>query len=154
MPFDLLETDFLLGGIEVCHNAYTTQRRKEIYGPDADFFRPERWLEAAAEADQLDGEGDLIQGGEVSDIEKRPAMTKTESSQSRLARMESTLELIFGSGRFGCLGRHIALIELDKVIPTLLKDFEWSVIDPQKGFHSQCYGVFVQRGLWLRATQR
>lgn len=154
MPFDLFETDFLLGGIEVCHNAYTTQRRKEIYGPDADFFRPERWLEAAAEADQPDGEGDLIQGGETSDIGKLPAMTQTKSSQSRLVRMESTLELIFGSGRFGCLGRHIALIELDKVIPTLLKDFDWSVIDPQKGFHSRCYGVFIQRGLWLRATHR
>lgn len=68
--------------------------------------------------------------------------------------MESTLELIFGSGRFGCLGRHIALIELDKVIPVLLREFDWSVVDPQRGFHSQCYGVFVQRGMWLRATIR
>ena len=112
VPFELPETDFL-GGIEVCHNAYTTQRRKEIYGPDADYFRPERWLEAAAEADRLDGgalRSDLIQRGEISDIEKRPAMNETNSSQSRLAHMESTLELIFGSGRFGCLGRHIALI--------------------------------------------
>lgn len=154
MPFDLPETDFLLGGIEVCHNAYTTQRRKEIYGTDADFFRPERWLEAAAEADQLDSKGDLISGGEVSEIEKQPATTQTKSSQSRLAHMESTLELIFGSGRFGCLGRYIALIELDKVIPTLLKEFDWSVVDPEKGFHSRCYGVFIQRGLWLRATHR
>src|SRR5689334_254716 len=77
MPLDLLETDFLLGDIEVCHNAYTTQRRKEIYGADADFFRPERWLEAAAEADQLNSEGDLIQGGETGDIEERQAMTET-----------------------------------------------------------------------------
>jgi len=151
VPFDLLEIDFFLGGIEVCHNAYTTQRRKEIYGPDADFFRPERWLEAAAEADQLNDEGE---GGEVGDTEERPAMIPTKSSQSRLARMESTLELIFGSGRFGCLGRHIALIELDKVIPTLLRDFDWSVVEPQKGFQSQCFGVFIQRGLWLRATHR
>jgi cytochrome P450 len=68
--------------------------------------------------------------------------------------MESTLELIFGSGRYGCLGRHIALIELDKVLPVLLREFDWSLVDPQKGFHSQCYGVFVQRGLWLRAVAR
>ncbi|KAJ9615539.1 hypothetical protein H2200_001614 [Cladophialophora chaetospira] len=135
------------GGIEVCHNAYTTQSRKEIYGPDANFFRPERWLEAALDADHLDGgdlRGDIVPGGETGDIEKAPAAaaTETKPTQSRLARMNSTLELIFGSGRFGCLGRHIALIELDKVIPVLLREFEWRVGDPQKGFHSQCYGVF------------
>lgn len=97
-----------------------------------------------------------MQGGEDGDpdIEKRPTVTPTKSSQTRLMLMESTLELIFGSGRFGCLGRHIAMIELDKVIPVLLREFDWSVVDPQKGFHSQCYGVFVQRGLWLRATIR
>ena len=150
----LPETDFLIGGIEVCHSAYTTQRRKEIYGPDADFFRPERWIEAAAEANQLDVEGDLTQEDETSNIKRLSATTQTKPNELRLARMESTLELIFGSGRFGCLGRHIALIELDKVIPILFKDFDWSVIDPQKGFHSRCYGVFVQQGLWLRATQR
>jgi len=63
-----LSTDLKLtpsppGGIEVCHNAYKTQRRKGVYGPDAAFFRPKRWLEAAAQADpsQLDAEAELIQ---------------------------------------------------------------------------------------------
>ncbi|EXJ81801.1 hypothetical protein A1O1_07866 [Capronia coronata CBS 617.96] len=122
---------FIPGGIEVCHNAYTTQRRVEIYGADAEYFRPERWLEAAAEAGKPEADG-----------------------KTRLARMESTLELIFGSGRFGCLGRHIALIELDKVIPVLLRNFQWAVADPSRAIESKCYGVFVQKGMWLKATPR
>jgi len=140
---------FIPGGIEVCHNAYTTQRRKEIYGLDAEYFRPERWLEAAAEAGQGDG-GGIDQG-----LGEDGASTEAgRDGTTRLAKMESTLELIFGSGRFGCLGRHIALIELDKVIPVLLRDFDWAVVDPSKGIESLCYGVFVQRGVWLRATPR
>jgi len=66
--------------------------------------------------------------------------------------MEATLDLIFGSGRFGCLGRHIALVELDKVVAALLKTFDWSVVEPQRGFDSRCFGVFMQRGMWLRVT--
>lgn len=140
---------FIPGGIEVCHNAYTTQRRPEIYGADADTFRPERWLEAAAEAGKADG-GSLDQGLGVDGN----SIGAGEDGKTRLARMESTLELIFGSGRFGCLGRHIALIELDKVIPVLLRNFEWAVADPSKGIESRCYGVFVQKGMWLKATPR
>ena len=140
---------FIPGGIEVCHNAYTTQRRKEIYGPDADYFRPERWLEAAAEAGKTEIEG--IDQGLGDD---GASVVAGGDGKTRLARMESTLELIFGSGRFGCLGRHIALVELDKVVPVLLREFEWAVADPSKGIESKCYGVFVQRGLWLRATPR
>lgn len=38
-----------------------------------------------------------------------------ESSPEKLREMESTLELIFGYGRWQCLGRNVALMELNKV---------------------------------------
>ena len=140
--------------IEVCHNAFTTQRRKEIYGEDAEYFRPERWLEAAAEVgSEADGlRVDLVQVDETGYVEKAPA--GKDEGKSRLAKMESTLELVFGSGRFGCLGKLIALIELDKVIPVLLREFDFALVDPQQGFESICHGIFVQNGMRLRATQR
>ena len=145
---------YIPGGIEVCHNALTTQRRKEIYGEDAEYFRPERWLEAAAEVGSEAGalRGDLVQVDGTDYDEKAPA-AKNEG-KSRLAKMESTLELVFGSGRFGCLGKLIALIELDKVIPVLLRAFDFALVDPQKGFESICHGIFVQKGMRLRATSR
>lgn len=38
-----------------------------------------------------------------------------EASPEKLREMESALELVFGYGRWQCLGRNIALMELDKV---------------------------------------
>jgi cytochrome P450 len=38
-----------------------------------------------------------------------------ESPAERLRDMEATLELVFGYGRWQCLGRNVALIELNKV---------------------------------------
>lgn len=84
---------FIPEGIEVAFSSYTMQRRKDVYGEESQYFKPERWIEAAAYDD----------GGE------------------RLMAMESTLDLIFGSRRFGCLGKNIAFIELDKVIRTYVE---------------------------------
>ncbi|KAH0538931.1 hypothetical protein FGG08_004522 [Glutinoglossum americanum] len=39
-----------------------------------------------------------------------------EASPEQLVRMDQTAELIFGYGRYGCLGRVLALTELNKVI--------------------------------------
>ncbi|OAA35444.1 benzoate 4-monooxygenase cytochrome P450 [Metarhizium rileyi] len=54
-------------------------RRRDIFGEDADGFRPERWLDATPE-------------------------------------METTWSLVFGSGKWACLGKNIAQMELNKVL--------------------------------------
>ena len=53
----------------------------DIFGSDADLFRPERWFERQGE---------------------------------QLQAMERNMELIFGYGRFHCLGKNVAMIELNK----------------------------------------
>lgn len=73
-------------GTEVGCSEFGTQSLSSIFGPDADVFRPERWLEAEAE-----------EGGE------------------RLKQMVSTWGLIFKYGKWQCLGKEVALIELNKV---------------------------------------
>lgn len=40
--------EFIPGGVIVGCNAWVLHRRKEIFGDDADVFRPERWIEADA----------------------------------------------------------------------------------------------------------
>ena len=57
-------------------------RRKDVFGPDAGLYRPERWLDP--------------------DPDVR-------------AKYMRTTEVIFGSGRFVCLGKNIAMMELSKV---------------------------------------
>ncbi|KID94024.1 benzoate 4-monooxygenase cytochrome P450, partial [Metarhizium majus ARSEF 297] len=54
-------------------------RQRDVFGEDADEFRPERWLGATPE-------------------------------------MEATWGLVFGSGKWACLGKNIARMELNKVL--------------------------------------
>ena len=117
---------FIPGNIEVCWNPMSMQRRREIYGDDTEVFRPDRWIEAAA----LDDNG------------------------ATLAQMEKTLALVFGSGKYGCLGKTIALMELDKVFVALFQNFEFALVDVVNPVRSFCHGVHLQLDMWVRATER
>lgn len=77
------ESVFLPGGVCIGYSAYAMHRSEDIYGKDADAFRPERWF---------------------------------ESDPARLARMVRTNDLIFGHGKFQCLGKPVAQIEIGKTI--------------------------------------
>lgn len=70
------------GGTCIGYNAFGLSRNRDVWGHDADVFRPERWLEGTAE---------------------------------ELRAMESVLDMVFGHGRFKCLGQNIAYIELNKI---------------------------------------
>lgn len=105
-------------GVEICWSPFSMQHRKDIYGPDADVFKPERWLEARDET---------------------------------LNKMERTLELVFGSGKYGCLGKTVAWMELDKVFVALLQDYDWGLTDPVNPIRTRCHGVHVQTDMWVRA---
>lgn len=73
----------LPGGARVTNAAWSMMHRKDIFGDDAEAFRPERWLEA---------EG------------------------NKLTRMNKTVDLIFGYGKYQCLGMSLATIEINKAL--------------------------------------
>jgi cytochrome P450 len=75
-------------GTQISWNSWGLMRNKEIFGPDAEIFRPERWL----------------------------ASDGTEETQQHMLRMNETLSLVFGYGRFGCLGKVVANMELNKAL--------------------------------------
>jgi cytochrome P450 len=70
------------GGTQVAHAHHSMMRRSDMFGDDAAFFRPERWLSGGTEL---------------------------------LRQREKVWGLSFSHGRFVCLGRPIALMELNKV---------------------------------------
>lgn len=72
------------GGTQIGANIPGMLRSREIFGPDAECFRPERWLQ----------EGDL----------------------GKLSQMKSTVDLVFGAGKFQCMGRGIAWMETRKLV--------------------------------------
>jgi cytochrome P450 len=80
---------YIPGGVQIGWNSWAMMRREEIFGQDVEIYRPERWL--------------LKSGGGETEI-------------ARVKRMTETVELCFGYGRFGCLGRGVATMELNKAV--------------------------------------
>ena len=70
------------GNVEICTNYHAMMRRRDIFGTDAEVFRPSRW---------------------------------TEANEEMYNRMFRTQELVFGTSRWTCLGKNVAMMELDKV---------------------------------------
>ena len=104
-------------------------RDSTLFGPDEDCFRPERWLLSA-------------DGGDC-------------SSPDKLREMEQNNEVIFGYGRFKCLGQAVALIELNKIFVELLRRFDFQLCDPKRPMELDYQiGIWVQTGMWVRVTKR
>lgn len=91
---------YLAPGTVVGMNPWVLQRNVDVYGADVDQFKPERWLK---QEDEL-----------------------PSTYQRRLSRMRDTL-LTFGFGKRMCSGRHLALVEIYKVIATLFSRFKFQL---------------------------
>ncbi|KIW94721.1 uncharacterized protein Z519_04698 [Cladophialophora bantiana CBS 173.52] len=108
-------------GTQVAFCCEGVGRRTDIFGSDADLYRPDRWLHP--------------------DPEVR-------------AKYLRTAELMFGSGRFACLGKNIAMMELYKAFVELLRNFDWALVNPIKGATSIAHGIWVQEGMMMIAWPR
>jgi hypothetical protein len=104
---------FVKGGTIVGCNAWVLHRRPEIFGEDVEAFRPERWLVGGGAAGQ--GIRDVDESVDVAAEEKR------------IKDMGATL-LHFGMGARTCIGKNISLLEIYKLVPSVLRMFEVSPI--------------------------
>ncbi|KAK3903682.1 Pisatin demethylase [Staphylotrichum tortipilum] len=109
------------GGTLVAPNFAATGRHRGTFGPDADVFRPERWIEAGPE-----------QRGE----------------------MRRVAEMVFGYGRWGCAGKMIAFLELNKVFVELLRRFDFQLVNPSQPWESINHNLYLQRNMWVAVSQR
>ncbi|KIX94105.1 uncharacterized protein Z520_10131 [Fonsecaea multimorphosa CBS 102226] len=108
-------------GTQVGLSQHTMMRRRDLFGPDAAVFRPERWLEAD------------------------PDTAKA---------YERVWELSFAEGRFSCLGKGIALMELNKVFVELFRRFDFGIVNPVRTMETKCHQIHVQRKMYLHVTAR
>ena len=97
----LPEGNFIPQGTIVGVNPCVVNRSKHVYGPDADDFRPERWL--------------CCQDEHASVYELR------------LAQMHNA-NFTFGFGKRACSGSNLAIVQLHKVLAALCLNFQ--VSDP------------------------
>ncbi|KAF9734264.1 hypothetical protein PMIN06_003056 [Paraphaeosphaeria minitans] len=113
------------GGTQIGANVPGVLRSQAVFGPDADCFRPERWLEAAEEEDGY-----------------------------RLSRMKSTLALVFGAGKFQCMGTHIAYMEVRKLFVELIRRFDFAIVDNKRPLHVESLAIMVVHDFNVRITRR
>ncbi|MCJ1269461.1 hypothetical protein MMC22_009353 [Lobaria immixta] len=68
-----------------------------------------------------------------------------ESSEEDLLPMKRSADLLFGSGRYQCLGRSLALMALRKILSTLLFRYDLTLVDPTKPWKpAATNGTFMQ----------
>jgi cytochrome P450 len=89
--------EFIQGGTIVGCSAWVIHRRAEVFGDDVESFRPERWL-----VDE----------------------TKDKESEEKRIKEMSGVMLHFGMGARTCIGKNISLLEIYKLVPTVLRRFE------------------------------
>lgn len=88
------------GGTNVGVSAWQIHRRPEIFGPDVDAYRPERWLADPNE--------------------------DAEEEAKRIKKMNGMM-FQFGMGSRTCIGKNISLLEIYKVVPSLMRRFDVSI---------------------------
>lgn len=114
-------------GTAIGFNAYVLHRNKEVWGPDAEQFKPERWLQAPGESDTAFSE--------------------------RLRQMNNA-DLSFSAGSRRCIGMNIGRMEVCKTVATLVRLFAFKLDDPQRDWtiHNSIFPR--QSGVVLKMTKR
>ncbi|KIX08762.1 uncharacterized protein Z518_03419 [Rhinocladiella mackenziei CBS 650.93] len=125
---DIINGHFVPGGVSIAYSAKQIHHSPSLFGPDENAFRPERWI--------------LIEDG------------GDEPSGEKLKAMEQNNDLIFGYGKYQCLGKSVAMIELNKVYVELLRRFEFTLLDPLNVWQTRCYGIHLQKDMWVAVKRR
>lgn len=92
------------------------------------------------------------------------------ADESTRQRYETIVSCIFGSGKYTCLGKHIAFMELHKVMfevshdlhsqtfiltgYQMMRKFDWSITDPMRGVDMYGYGAWVQKNMLVTPRLR
>ncbi|KAK8108551.1 pisatin demethylase, partial [Apiospora sp. TS-2023a] len=105
-------------GYKVGINPAVVGRDEGVYGPDADVFRPGRWIE------------------------------RTDPIMNRCN------DLVFGAGTRTCIGKQIALSEIYKFVPLMIRKFDFELVDPSKDWTTHNYFFNKQSGVQVKVKVR
>lgn len=76
-----------------------------------------------------------------------------EASEERLKVMDRNF-LAFGAGARTCLGKNISLLEMSKLVPQVLRRFEFELADPEKEWTLHDFWFVRQTGLICKVKRR
>lgn len=126
---NLPDGSFVPEGVALGFNAYILHRNKDFWGPDAEEFRPERWLR-----DELHEESE-------------------DAYRRRIADMNNH-DLSFGGGARVCIGRNLGTVEIYKTVATLVALYEFELANPQKVWKIRNSILPKQSGVEMRIRKR
>ncbi|KAJ4157809.1 hypothetical protein NW754_009459 [Fusarium falciforme] len=75
-----------------------------------------------------------------------------DSDKQRLSAMESCW-VPFGAGSRTCIGKNISLLEMNKLVPVLVREFDFVACDPIKVTHED-YWLVKQRNMTCKVSRR
>lgn len=110
-----LNGHFFPEGTWIGLNTWTAHYNEDVFGENAAEFRPERWLEAEEE------------GGRK--LAQMNAYYLPVSMPTRCQGQSHTNGGKFGLGSRTCIGRHISYLEMSKLIPLLVRNFDFELQD-------------------------
>lgn len=77
-----------------------------------------------------------------------------EGTAEEIKKKEIEVEMVFGYGKYQCLGKNVAYLELNKIFVELLRNFEFTIVNPSEPWKSFNAGLFLQSNMWMRVTKR
>ncbi|PFH60897.1 hypothetical protein XA68_10142 [Ophiocordyceps unilateralis] len=120
---------FVPENTEIGINPLVANRNRAVWGPDADEFRPERWLP---------------QPGESPD---------DDAFRDRLRRFNAA-DLTFGGGARVCIGRNFAYLEIYKIVATLIRRYHIELVHPDRDWNVSGSWFRRQKGIVCRFARR
>ncbi|CAK7205847.1 hypothetical protein SEUCBS139899_008626 [Sporothrix eucalyptigena] len=123
---------FIPGGTIVGCSAWVMHHNKDVFGEDTDAFRPERWL---------------VDEDKVAAAKKDKQAEEREREEQRIKEMNGMM-LQFGMGSRTCIGKNISLLEIYKVVPSLLRRFKIEFLDPKQEWELTNSWFVKQSNFW------
>lgn len=85
----------------------------------------------------------------------RPERWLNVADTERLAKMTRTNDMVFGYGRWQCLGKNIALLEIHKSVFELFRYFDFALADPARPWKTfDTMGLWQIEDMWVDVTLR
>lgn len=134
-----IDGQFYPGGTEVAVNGWVLHRDRGIFGDDVEEYRPERWFERDAK----------LMGSHMYQVSEETLLLQVVP-----VKLTQVLLQQFGGGSHLCIGRNLALFEMNKVLIQILREYDITLVHPGRPLQYHSTFFVVQEGLEVNLRKR
>ncbi|KAJ5174147.1 uncharacterized protein N7482_000024, partial [Penicillium canariense] len=130
----MISSQFFPEGTIVATSPWVSAYNKSVYGEDVEVFRPERWM-----------------------VDKDQYAAMDRSWLPVCFWLGSFLPLSlssFGYGPRSCLGKNISLMEMGKLVPHLVRKFNFALANTDTKLESTCMGFVKHKNFMVKISER